>query len=68
MVSGNHWTGAHSWTSTDNARIKGTITDPMNKFVFEMHQFMDPGYSGVTDECVTSTIGSSVRFYQSSLN
>ena len=60
MVPGNHWTGAHSWVSSDNDEIMGTITDSGNNFVFELHQYLDSDSSGRNENCVSSTIGSEV--------
>jgi endoglucanase len=54
-VEGNAWTGAWSWVNT-NDNMKG-LTDPQNKLVYEMHQYLDSDKSGTHPECVSSTIG-----------
>lgn len=35
----------------------GNLTDPSNKIVYEMHQYLDTDGSGTHAECVNSTIG-----------
>jgi endoglucanase len=35
----------------------GNLTDPSNKIVYEMHQYLDLDGSGTHPECVNSTIG-----------
>ena len=35
----------------------GNLTDPMNKIVYEMYQYLDLDGSGTQAECVNSTIG-----------
>lgn len=51
LVPGNHWTGAHSWTSTDNATTMLGIVDPANNFAYEVHQYLDANHSGASDQC-----------------
>ncbi len=61
LVPGNAWTGAHSWNQswygTSNATVMLTITDPGNNYAFEVHQYLDIGFSGTTEQCVSTTIG-----------
>ncbi len=61
LVPGNAWTGAHSWNQswygTSNATAMLTITDPGNNYAFEVHQYLDTGFSGTTEQCVSTTIG-----------
>lgn len=57
LVPGNHWSGAHSWTTTDNATEMLKITDSGNNYVFEVHQYLDGDSSGTSATCVSSTIG-----------
>lgn len=55
FVEGNSWTGAWTWTDiNDNMK---TLTDPQDKIVYEMHQYLDSDGSGKTDSCVSKTIG-----------
>lgn len=35
----------------------GKLTDPSNKIVYEMHQYLDTDGSGTSTACVSSTIG-----------
>ncbi|RHZ48510.1 putative extracellular endoglucanase/cellulase [Aspergillus thermomutatus] len=55
FVEGNHYSGAWTWTD-NNDNLKG-LTDPQDKIVFEMHQYLDSDGSGTSESCVSSTIG-----------
>ena len=55
FVEGNAWTGAWSWTK-NNDNLSG-LTDPQDKIVYEMHQYLDSDSSGTSETCVSSTIG-----------
>lgn len=61
-VPGNAWTGAHAWSKTSygtsNAVAMKTIVDPLDNYVFEVHQYLDATSGGVSSACVSSTIGS----------
>ena len=46
LVPGNYWTGAHSWVSTDNDEVMADFTDPLNRFAYDMHQYLDSDSSG----------------------
>lgn len=35
----------------------GSLTDPSNKIVYEMHQYLDSDGSGTSATCVSATIG-----------
>jgi len=61
---GNAWTGAWSWvtnkdqaTGTSNADTMANLTDPSDKLVYQMHQYLDTDGSGTSEDCVSSTIG-----------
>lgn len=61
LVPGNFWTGAHSWVGTDassNSNVMGGVVDPLDNFVYEMHQYLDSDSSGTHAACVSGTIGS----------
>ena len=47
-VPGNYYTGAHNWTTTDNATQMLNVDDPGNNYVFEVHQYFDSDYSGTS--------------------
>src|SRR5690606_35093857 len=51
LVPGNHWTGAHSWTKTDNATALLSIDDPNDNYAFEVHQYFDANHSGSSPNC-----------------
>ncbi|KAL5359871.1 glycoside hydrolase superfamily [Aspergillus floccosus] len=55
FVEGNSWSGAWTWT-TVNDNLKA-LTDPSDKIVYEMHQYLDSDGSGTSATCVSSTIG-----------
>jgi endoglucanase len=50
LAPGSYWTGAHSWTTTDNAEIMKGIVDPERNFAYEVHQYLDPDSSGTKPE------------------
>ncbi|KAF2201350.1 endo-beta-1,4-glucanase [Delitschia confertaspora ATCC 74209] len=56
-VEGNDWTGAWTWTTGKNGATMGSLTDPQNKIIYQMHQYLDTDGSGTHAECVSSTIG-----------
>lgn len=55
FAEGNSYSGAWTWPSV-NDNLKG-LTDPQNKLVYEMHQYLDSDGSGTSATCVNSTIG-----------
>ncbi|KAJ5666112.1 uncharacterized protein N7477_008560 [Penicillium maclennaniae] len=55
FVEGNAYSGAWSWTNT-NDNLSG-LTDTEDKIVYEMHQYLDSDSSGTSETCVSSTIG-----------
>lgn len=56
-VPGNYYTGAHNWTTTDNAVQMLQIVDPGNNYVYEVHQYLDSDSSGTSTTVVSPTIG-----------
>ncbi|KAK4098787.1 glycoside hydrolase family 5 protein [Parathielavia hyrcaniae] len=64
FVEGNSWSGAWTWAQT-NDNLKG-LTDPQNKLIYQMHQYLDSDGSGTNPACVSSTIG--VQRVQSATN
>lgn len=54
-IEGNAYSGAWTWT-TYNTNL-ANLTDPENKILYEMHQYLDSDGSGTSDVCVSSTIG-----------
>ena len=60
LVPGNHWTGAHSWTSggdQSNAKCVLTVKDPINHWAIEVHQYVDQDNSGTHKSVVSPTVG-----------
>jgi len=61
-VSGNGYDTASGWNDNWYGSSNGgqllKITDPLDKVVFEAHQYMDSDGSGTSPTCVSTTIGS----------
>ncbi|KAK1757883.1 endoglucanase 3 [Echria macrotheca] len=55
MVEGNQWSGAWSWNVTNTNLV--ALTDPQDKLIYEMHQYLDSDSSGTSDACVSAQIG-----------
>lgn len=55
MIEGNSWSGAWTWVDV-NDNLKA-LTDPSNKLVYQMHQYLDSDGSGTSPNCVSPTIG-----------
>jgi hypothetical protein len=56
FAEGNQWTGAWDWVSVNGGNM-AQLTDPQNKLVYEMHQYLDSDYSGTSSTCQSTTIG-----------
>ncbi|MCW2284553.1 endoglucanase [Rhodoblastus acidophilus] len=46
LAPGSYWSGAHSWTVTDNAAVMKKLEDPADNFAYEVHQYLDGDSSG----------------------
>ncbi|MXS21508.1 glycoside hydrolase family 5 protein [Pseudomonas oryzihabitans] len=62
LVPGALWTGAHSWDKptndgSSNATALTSIYDPLNRYAFEVHQYLDADSSGTSSVCGSSTVG-----------
>lgn len=55
FVEGNSYTGAWTWTTTNTNLVN--LTDPNDRLIYEMHQYLDSDGSGTSSTCVSSTIG-----------
>ena len=55
LVTGTAFGGAHSWTSDlpvgNNGRDLIGVTDPLNRYAYDFHQYLDADYSGRAPEC-----------------
>lgn len=58
FVEGTSYSGAWTWVSSGNSDALANLSDPQNKIVYEMHQYLDSDGSGTSADCVTSTVGS----------
>lgn len=59
-VPGVYWDGAFNWVSNGNAAVigkQGAVVDPLNNFIFEVHQYLDHDTSGSHGTVVSATIG-----------
>lgn len=61
-VPGNGYTGAWSWFEskwygTPNAAVMGKVHDPLDRMLFEVHQYFDRDGSGTQPDCVSPEIG-----------
>ncbi|KAK4183401.1 glycoside hydrolase [Podospora australis] len=54
-VEGNSWTGAWTWNTTNTNLV--ALTDPQNKMIYQMHQYLDADGSGTSPNCVSAQIG-----------
>ncbi|CAG8973257.1 hypothetical protein HYALB_00000018 [Hymenoscyphus albidus] len=57
FVEGNVWTSAGGWVKSGNGDSLKSLTDPSNKIIYEMHQYLDPNSGGKVAECASTTIG-----------
>lgn len=61
LVPGNAWTGAHSWEEswygTANAVVMLGVVDPLDRYAYEAHQYLDGDQSGTSPTCTSSTAG-----------
>ena len=55
LVEGNQWSGAWSWNVTNTNLV--ALTDPKDKIVYQMHQYLDSDSSGTSESCVSAQIG-----------
>jgi endoglucanase len=55
LVEGNQWSGAWSWNVTNTNLV--SLTDPENKIIYQMHQYLDSDSSGTNEACVSTEIG-----------
>ena len=58
LVPGTNWTGAWTWTTSQNAAVIGKgVIDPLDNFAFEVHQYLDSDGSGTHPNVMSTTIG-----------
>ena len=61
LAPGSYWSGAHSWTAiiagSSNADAFKNFVDPLNRTIFEMHQYFDSDSSGTHRNCVSPDVG-----------
>ena len=58
LVPGTQWTGAHSWRAEidggSNAEVMSGVRDPLDRYAFEFHQYLDGDFSGTHGDCPKS--------------
>jgi endoglucanase len=54
LVPGTNWTGAHSWTKSQNAVSMLDVFDPLDNYAYEAHQYLDSNYSGTSGLCTVT--------------
>ncbi|GGY70099.1 glycoside hydrolase family 5 protein [Marinobacter zhanjiangensis] len=56
LVSGGRWSGVHEWfkdkTGSSNAVEFADFSDPLDRSVLEVHQYLNEGYSGTRADCL----------------
>lgn len=57
FVPGVAYSGAHSWISTRNGEVMLGVVDPLDNYVYDVHQYFDSDSSGTSRTCVSATIG-----------
>lgn len=61
LISGVAWSGGHSWHkkvgTNSNSEALGNLFDPLDNYLFEIHQYFDENSSGTGTECVSGDIG-----------
>lgn len=51
VVPGSYYDGGWTWAKSDNQKIVGGgVVDPLNNYMFEIHQYMDGNGAGGTSE------------------
>lgn len=58
VIPGSYYDGAWLWTISDNAAVVGKgVVDPLNNYMFEVHQYLDKDASGGSASIVSGNIG-----------
>ena len=56
LVPGTHWSGVVTWGQDfgrgSNASVMLSVVDPLDRYAFEVHQYMDEDLSGTHETCV----------------
>lgn len=52
LVSGNHYSGAHSFLWSDNPAWMAQVEDKADNFAFDLHQYLDEGSRGISPFCI----------------
>lgn len=61
LVPSSPYSGAHTWLkkhgTRSNAETLGELSDPINNYAFEFHQYFDSNTSGTSPKCDYANIG-----------
>lgn len=56
LVGSGRWSGAHEWEKrfdgASAAEAFTTFEDPLHRYAIELHQYVDPNFSGTTTRCI----------------
>jgi endoglucanase len=54
LVAGGRWSGAHDWMkgNPSNAEAFADLKDPQHRTWLEAHQYADPGFAGIKQDCI----------------
>ncbi len=63
LVPGSYWTGAHSWTTSDNARVMKGVIDPAGNFAYDVHQYLDADSSGTSPKSIPGSGGERLKAF-----
>jgi endoglucanase len=62
LVPGINYSNAGAWYEDwgygQNSKVMNGVVDPADRFIFEVHQYLDADSSGTSDTCVSATAGS----------
>jgi endoglucanase len=69
LLPGNGFSGAWSWflgfydkgavNAQSNAQLMPSVTDSLNKMIYEVHQYFDSNKSGTSTTCLNAPVGNS---------
>lgn len=55
LVPGTAYSGAHSWSRDlavgNNAKVMVAVSDPLDRYAYDLHQYLDADFSGRSAEC-----------------
>ncbi|MCJ2180432.1 glycoside hydrolase family 5 protein [Novosphingobium album (ex Hu et al. 2023)] len=52
LFSGIAFSGCHSWINSGNGKVMLGVSDPADNYAFDVHQYLDQGFSGTSSKVV----------------